>query len=152
MLRSHTVKQRLINSLSIHTTSCIYKTQHRFPSNCISKNPQFLLFPDTLTSHIPTFFLRFGFVNPRGERGVLVRCELEREAMKPSRLLQWVFWACMAVFLGCGMVECSVTYDRRAMVINGQRRILISGSIHYPRSTPEVLKLQSFCAPFEISW
>ncbi|XP_057806866.1 beta-galactosidase 3-like [Salvia miltiorrhiza] len=54
------------------------------------------------------------------------------------RVPQWVFWACMAVFLGCGAVQCSVTYDRKAMVINGQRRILISGSIHYPRSTPEM--------------
>ena len=35
--------------------------------------------------------------------------------------------------------ECSVTYDSKAIVINGQRRILISGSIHYPRSTPEVV-------------
>lgn len=33
----------------------------------------------------------------------------------------------------------SVTYDHKAIMINGQRRILISGSIHYPRSTPEVL-------------
>jgi hypothetical protein len=33
----------------------------------------------------------------------------------------------------------SVTYDHRAIMINGQRRILISGSIHYPRSTPEVI-------------
>lgn len=32
----------------------------------------------------------------------------------------------------------SVSYDNRAIVVNGQRRILISGSIHYPRSTPEV--------------
>ena len=32
----------------------------------------------------------------------------------------------------------SVTYDHRSIIINGQRRILISGSIHYPRSTPEV--------------
>ncbi|KAK8923461.1 Beta-galactosidase 5 [Platanthera zijinensis] len=34
--------------------------------------------------------------------------------------------------------ECGVTYDRKAVIINGQRRILISGSIHYPRSTPEM--------------
>lgn len=32
----------------------------------------------------------------------------------------------------------NVTYDHRALVIDGQRRVLISGSIHYPRSTPEV--------------
>ncbi|CAA0822400.1 Beta-galactosidase 1 [Striga hermonthica] len=31
-----------------------------------------------------------------------------------------------------------VTYDHKAIVINGQRKILISGSIHYPRSTPEM--------------
>ncbi|KAI3832427.1 hypothetical protein MKX03_020661 [Papaver bracteatum] len=32
----------------------------------------------------------------------------------------------------------SVSYDEKAIVVNGQRRILISGSIHYPRSTPEM--------------
>ncbi|XP_065848955.1 beta-galactosidase-like [Euphorbia lathyris] len=32
----------------------------------------------------------------------------------------------------------SVSYDHKAIIINGQRRILISGSIHYPRSTPEM--------------
>ncbi|RWV85989.1 hypothetical protein BHE74_00040992 [Ensete ventricosum] len=35
-------------------------------------------------------------------------------------------------------VDASVSYDRKALIINGRRRILISGSIHYPRSTPEV--------------
>ncbi|XP_058110566.1 beta-galactosidase 5 [Magnolia sinica] len=35
-------------------------------------------------------------------------------------------------------MQCGVTYDRKAIIINGQRRILISGSIHYPRSTPEM--------------
>jgi hypothetical protein len=35
-------------------------------------------------------------------------------------------------------VKASVSYDHKAVIINGQRRILISGSIHYPRSTPEV--------------
>ncbi|KAG1334098.1 Beta-galactosidase 5 [Cocos nucifera] len=34
--------------------------------------------------------------------------------------------------------QCGVTYDRKAVIINGQRRILISGSIHYPRSTPDM--------------
>ncbi|XP_031399214.1 beta-galactosidase 8-like [Punica granatum] len=32
----------------------------------------------------------------------------------------------------------TVTYDSRALVIDGKRRVLQSGSIHYPRSTPEV--------------
>lgn len=32
----------------------------------------------------------------------------------------------------------SVTYDGRALVIDGKRRILQSGSIHYPRAMPEV--------------
>ncbi|XP_010917686.1 beta-galactosidase 5 [Elaeis guineensis] len=34
--------------------------------------------------------------------------------------------------------QCGVTYDSKAVIINGQRRILISGSIHYPRSTPDM--------------
>ncbi|KAF3447014.1 hypothetical protein FNV43_RR12194 [Rhamnella rubrinervis] len=31
-----------------------------------------------------------------------------------------------------------VTYDGRSLVIDGQHKILFSGSIHYPRSTPEM--------------
>ncbi|CAJ2641457.1 unnamed protein product [Trifolium pratense] len=31
-----------------------------------------------------------------------------------------------------------VTYDGRSLIINGQRNILFSGSIHYPRSTPQM--------------
>ncbi|KAK1280991.1 Beta-galactosidase 15 [Acorus gramineus] len=32
----------------------------------------------------------------------------------------------------------TVTHDGKAIVIDGQRKLLISGSIHYPRSTPEM--------------
>ncbi|KAL5753468.1 hypothetical protein ACOSP7_023646 [Xanthoceras sorbifolium] len=31
-----------------------------------------------------------------------------------------------------------VTYDGRSLIIDGQRKILFSGSIHYPRSTPQM--------------
>ncbi|XP_021667108.2 beta-galactosidase 5 isoform X2 [Hevea brasiliensis] len=43
----------------------------------------------------------------------------------------------MALFMGSELIQCGVTYDKKSIIINGQRRILISGSIHYPRSTPE---------------
>ena len=46
-----------------------------------------------------------------------------------------VLWCLFGVF----SVHASVSYDSKAIIINGQRRILISGSIHYPRSTPEVM-------------
>uniref|UniRef100_A0ACD5WVU8 Uncharacterized protein n=1 Tax=Avena sativa TaxID=4498 RepID=A0ACD5WVU8_AVESA len=36
------------------------------------------------------------------------------------------------------VANAAVSYDHKAVVINGQRRILMSGSIHYPRSTPEM--------------
>ncbi|KZV16514.1 Beta-galactosidase 3 isoform 1 [Dorcoceras hygrometricum] len=58
--------------------------------------------------------------------------------MKVESVSKWVFALCMLVFLGCRVVKCSVSYDRKALVIDGQRRILFSGSIHYPRSTPEM--------------
>ncbi|KAK9275071.1 hypothetical protein L1049_022329 [Liquidambar formosana] len=32
----------------------------------------------------------------------------------------------------------NVSYDSRAIIINGERRVLFSGAIHYPRSTPEM--------------
>ncbi|KAK6911894.1 Glycoside hydrolase 35, catalytic domain [Dillenia turbinata] len=51
---------------------------------------------------------------------------------KPKTLLLFL------VFSLFSSVFASVSYDRKAIVINGQRRILISGSIHYPRSSPEM--------------
>ncbi|GFZ10367.1 beta-galactosidase 5 [Actinidia rufa] len=44
----------------------------------------------------------------------------------------------IALFVNAHLIQCSVTYDNKAIIINGQRKILISGSIHYPRSTPEM--------------
>ncbi|KAK3224226.1 hypothetical protein Dsin_011251 [Dipteronia sinensis] len=44
----------------------------------------------------------------------------------------------LGVCLGSQLIHCSVTYDRKAIVINGERKILFSGSIHYPRSTPDM--------------
>jgi len=32
----------------------------------------------------------------------------------------------------------NVTYDHRALILDGKRRFLISAGIHYPRATPEV--------------
>lgn len=42
----------------------------------------------------------------------------------------------LSSWVSCG--EASVSYDSKAISVNGQKKILISGSIHYPRSTPEV--------------
>lgn len=45
------------------------------------------------------------------------------------------------IFLHCLVMTsfaANVTYDHRALVIDGKRRVLISGSIHYPRSTPDM--------------
>jgi hypothetical protein len=44
----------------------------------------------------------------------------------------------MVLIVGSKLIHCTVTYDKKAIIIDGQRRILISGSIHYPRSTPDV--------------
>ncbi|KAK7324946.1 hypothetical protein VNO77_28920 [Canavalia gladiata] len=48
-------------------------------------------------------------------------------------LLLW-FLGIYAPTLFCANVQ----YDHRALLIDGKRRVLISGSIHYPRSTPEM--------------
>ncbi|XP_027089797.1 beta-galactosidase 3 [Coffea arabica] len=49
-----------------------------------------------------------------------------------------IFFFSIALLMGAQLIQCSVTYDKRAIIINGHRRILLSGSIHYPRSTPEM--------------
>ena len=38
----------------------------------------------------------------------------------------------------------NVTYDERSLIINGEHKLLFSGSIHYPRSTPEVSLISFF--------
>lgn len=47
--------------------------------------------------------------------------------------------ACLSFYTGV-----NVTYDSNAIIINGERRIIFSGSIHYPRSTekmwPDLIK------------
>ncbi|GAV86699.1 Glyco_hydro_35 domain-containing protein [Cephalotus follicularis] len=57
------------------------------------------------------------------------------ETNSVSKLLS--LWL-MASFMGSTLIQGSVTYDRKSIVVNGQRKILISGSIHYPRSTPDM--------------
>ncbi|CAL0308723.1 unnamed protein product [Lupinus luteus] len=44
----------------------------------------------------------------------------------------------MLSFSLIGHASASVSYDHNAISINGQRKILLSGSIHYPRSTPQM--------------
>ncbi|KAE8656708.1 Beta-galactosidase 1 [Hibiscus syriacus] len=49
----------------------------------------------------------------------------------------------LALFVFCLLTATTtfastVTYDSRAIVIDGKRRVLVSGSIHYPRSTPDM--------------
>ncbi|KAK9102398.1 hypothetical protein Sjap_019652 [Stephania japonica] len=49
-----------------------------------------------------------------------------------SALCILLCWCC------CTSSAIDVSYDGRAIKIDGQRRVLLSGSIHYPRSTPDM--------------
>ncbi|CAL5201593.1 unnamed protein product [Lathyrus oleraceus] len=42
----------------------------------------------------------------------------------------------MIMLHSCFAIE--VTYDSKALIINGERRLIFSGAIHYPRSTVEM--------------
>ncbi|GMI86698.1 MUCILAGE-MODIFIED 2, beta-galactosidase 6 [Hibiscus trionum] len=57
--------------------------------------------------------------------------------MKPV----WWWWICIVVAAQASTAkagENNVTYDGRSLIINGERKLLFSGSIHYPRSTPQM--------------
>ncbi|CAH9056061.1 unnamed protein product [Cuscuta epithymum] len=56
------------------------------------------------------------------------------------KLLIWNVLVVGILLLGSSVycASASVSYDRNGFIVNGQRKILISGSIHYPRSTPEM--------------
>ncbi|XP_022732674.1 beta-galactosidase-like [Durio zibethinus] len=53
-----------------------------------------------------------------------------------SRVNMFILW--LLFFSWVFSVSATVSYDSKAIIINGRRRILLSGSIHYPRSTPEM--------------
>ncbi|WOK95772.1 beta-galactosidase 2 isoform X1 [Canna indica] len=57
--------------------------------------------------------------------------------MFPALVLLLLLAAAAAVVLP-PLVSAAVSYDHKALIIEGRRRILISGSIHYPRSIPEM--------------
>jgi len=44
-----------------------------------------------------------------------------------------------------------VPYDGRALILDGARRMLFSGDMHYPRSTPEVPVNLCCCCPVDAS-
>ncbi|TKY67244.1 Beta-galactosidase 8 [Spatholobus suberectus] len=56
--------------------------------------------------------------------------------MRASHILFFLLWL-FCVYAPSSFCA-NVTYDHRALVIDGKRRVLVSGSIHYPRSTPEM--------------
>lgn len=46
----------------------------------------------------------------------------------------------LLMFAGLSLcLATDVSYDSRGIIIDGDHRVLFSGSIHYPRSTPEVI-------------
>ncbi|WOL04252.1 beta-galactosidase 6 [Canna indica] len=65
-----------------------------------------------------------------------------RRRMKEVNASELSSFLVLLLFMLCCCSQLSaaatVTYDHRALVIDGSRRVLISGSIHYPRSTPEM--------------
>ncbi|KAL5973631.1 hypothetical protein ACLOJK_030285 [Asimina triloba] len=69
----------------------------------------------------------------------LLMCSSSRSRSNSRFLLLLLTIATLLLFLASlPSATASVSYDRKALIVNGQRRILISGSIHYPRSVPEM--------------
>ncbi|XP_010521259.1 PREDICTED: beta-galactosidase 6 [Tarenaya hassleriana] len=53
--------------------------------------------------------------------------------------LLWAIGVFLVLIGGGGAAAAGrVTYDGRSLIIDGQRKLLFSGSIHYPRSTPQM--------------
>lgn len=60
---------------------------------------------------------------------------VKKKKMHPSKvLLATLFFFTLAPWATAS----KVTYDGRAIIIDGKHRLLVSGSIHYPRSTAQV--------------
>ncbi|KAI4330101.1 hypothetical protein MLD38_028408 [Melastoma candidum] len=63
----------------------------------------------------------------------------KKEQLRPWLLLPAVVSSIVVALLSAASIGGGeVTYDGRSLVVDGQRKMLFSGSIHYPRSTPEM--------------
>ena len=69
--------------------------------------------------------------------------------------MEWwwrLYWGLVVVIMmevgGSHAKGGGVTYDGRSLIINGKRKILFSGSIHYPRSTPQVNDIHQNYFPY----
>ncbi|KAJ6739121.1 BETA-GALACTOSIDASE RELATED [Salix koriyanagi] len=58
--------------------------------------------------------------------------------MVANSTIRWLFSLSVVLLTSLQLIQCNVSYDKKALIINGQRKVLFSGSIHYPRSTPEM--------------
>ncbi|KAL3572810.1 hypothetical protein D5086_026714 [Populus alba] len=56
--------------------------------------------------------------------------------------MSWMLWWSLSLSASAIVIMAhggsNVTYDSRSLVINGKHKIIFSGSIHYPRSTPQM--------------
>ncbi|GER49164.1 beta-galactosidase [Striga asiatica] len=59
------------------------------------------------------------------------------EAWKNMVIFRWLVATALAAAL-CIVSGRHVSYDGRSLMIDGQRKLFFSGSIHYPRSTPDM--------------
>ncbi|KAJ6409928.1 hypothetical protein OIU84_009424 [Salix udensis] len=87
---------------------------------------------------IPAFSAA-GHLLLRNRRGACT-LELPLEAGKNSIASLFYlseFWLSKRV-VAHGGKQVGVTYDERSLIVNGKRELLFSGSIHYPRSTPDM--------------
>jgi len=116
-----------------------------FPFNCILK-PDLYLLKDK-------FFKKarvFKYIRSENKEGIVPFCWfLLQKAMRATRILFVLLWF-FCVYSPAAFCA-NVTYDHRALVIDGKRRVLVSGSIHYPRSTPEVLLITLFMCLFKVT-
>ncbi|KAL5542687.1 hypothetical protein UlMin_010397 [Ulmus minor] len=64
--------------------------------------------------------------------------------MEAERAWIWLRWLALCLTIHLALVSSeffkpfNVSYDHRALIIGGKRRMLISAGIHYPRATPEM--------------
>lgn len=78
-------------------------------------------------------------------RLLLLRAALHRQycCWRRKKRVWWegmdMVWLCCLFALLSMAHGGNVTYDGRSLIINGEHKILFSGEIHYPRSTPQVI-------------
>lgn len=122
-----------IQVIEVSNLSCLYNFRHGVSYISIVLQLYWLQCEDSLCTNTLNFVFFFSFFSSNCSCFII---HPESEMKLSGSQIEILLIASLALL--CSSSAITVDYDSNAVIINGERKIIFAGAIHYPRSTPEV--------------